>query len=181
MKSNPLDRPAELDSPLPVQILLGLSGCFMVLIEGALGEWTVFYSSAPMVTLAFIFYMNLFYPSRLSILAVFVMGLFSELMFWQMLGVNATAYCMVALLTRWRASVLLHADFLEIWSAFSLLTFFVSSFELLAYVLFYFSAPDLTDIFLQAGMTILLFPVIYVLIMSAVSARLFFQASRVSR
>ena len=34
--SSPLERPAELSSPLPIQILLAIFGCFLVLLEGRL-------------------------------------------------------------------------------------------------------------------------------------------------
>ncbi len=172
---SPLERPADLDSPLPQQVLLAFFGCFLVLIEGAFAQWTVFFAAAPMITLVYIYYMNLFHASRLSVLAVFIMGLFSELMFWQALGVNATSFCLATLLTRLRAPQLVHADFLEIWSAFSLLVIFVCVFRLVAYAVFYISVPDIEAVFLQAGMTILLFPVFYVLLFSAASARKFLE------
>jgi len=154
--SGPLDRPAELGSPLPVQVLLAIFGCFLVLLEGAFAQWKVFFASAPLLTLAYVFYMNLFFSNQLSIVSVFIMGLFSELMFFEMPGLNATALVLAATLTRWRSISLIHSDFIEIWSAFSLIALF--------------GLPDMRDIFVQTGMTILLFPIFYVLLVSAVSA-----------
>ena len=59
--TSPLDRPAELSSPLPIQILLAIFGCFLVLLEGAFAQWKVFFASAPLLVLAYVFYMNLFF------------------------------------------------------------------------------------------------------------------------
>lgn len=165
--TSPLEQPAELSSPLPLQILLALFGCFLVLLEGAFAQWKVFFASAPLLSLAYVFYMNLFYANRLSIIAVFMIGIFSELMFFQMLGLNATALSLVAVITRWRSPYLIHNEFLEIWSAFSLIVLFYSGFKIFIYVLAYLDLPDLSDVFLQAGMTILLFPIFYVLMVSA--------------
>ena len=177
--TSPLDRPAELSSPLPIQILLAIFGCFLVLLEGAFAQWKVFFASAPLLVLAYVFYMNLFFANRLSIIAVFLMGLFSELMFFEMLGMNATALALVAMLTRWRSPVLIHNEFLEIWSAFSLIVLFYSGFKITVYLLAYLSLPNLSDIFLQAGMTILLFPVFYVLLVSAASAGQFILRTQI--
>ena len=168
--SGPLDRPAELGSPLPVQVLLAIFGCFLVLLEGAFAQWKVFFASAPLLTLAYVFYMNLFFSNQLSIVSVFIMGLFSELMFFEMPGLNATALVLAATLTRWRSISLIHSDFIEIWSAFSLIALFFSGFKIVIYAVSFFGLPDMRDIFVQTGMTILLFPIFYVLLVSAVSA-----------
>ena len=37
-----LDRPADLQSVLPIQVLCALGGLFMVLVEGALAHWSIF-------------------------------------------------------------------------------------------------------------------------------------------
>ena len=46
MSLGPLDKPADLQSVLPVQILCGLAGLLFVLFEGALAQWSIFYNSA---------------------------------------------------------------------------------------------------------------------------------------
>ncbi|MBL6604932.1 MAG: hypothetical protein ISQ23_03455 [Alphaproteobacteria bacterium] len=176
--TSPLDRPAELSSPIPIQVLLALFGCFLVLLEGAFAQWQVFFVAAPLLVLAYVFYMNLFFSNQLSIIAAFLIGLFSELMFFETLGMNATALALVALITRWRSPILIHSDFLEIWSAFSLIVLFFSSFKMTIYLLAYLSLPAISDIFLQAGMTILLFPIFYVLLVSAASAGQFILRTR---
>ena len=51
MSLGPLDRPADLQSVLPIQVLCALGGLFMVLVEGALAHWSIFHSSAPLIAL----------------------------------------------------------------------------------------------------------------------------------
>ena len=92
MSLGPLDRPADLQSVLPIQVLCALGGLFMVLVEGALAHWSIFHSSAPLIALCYIYFMQIAYPFRLSLLAVLFMGLFSEIMFYHMLGTNCTAF-----------------------------------------------------------------------------------------
>ena len=167
--SAPLDNPAELHSPLPLQILLGVFGCFLVLLEGALAQWRVFFAAVPLITLGYVYYMSLFYASRLSLLAVFIIGLFAEMMFWQMFGTISTSLCIAAWIVRWRAPLLQHAEFIEIWSNFSLIVLLVSMLRLLIYGLVYVSLPDLSLLAVQMGMSILLFPVMYVVLISAAS------------
>lgn len=167
--TSPLDKPADLHSEIPIQVLLGLFGCFLVLLEGALAQWTIFFAAAPLITLVYIFYMKLFFASRLSLPVIFLIGLFFELMFWEMLGTTATAFYLAGLLTQWRAPFLTHSGFLAIWSHFCLLVVFVTLFKFIIYLLFFLSLPDMSAIFLQIGMTILLFPICYVLLKSAAS------------
>ena len=62
--------------------------------------------------------MQIAYPVRLSLLAVLLMGLFSEIMFYNMLGTNCTAFIIAALVTQWRAAMLRDADFIELWANF---------------------------------------------------------------
>ena len=62
--------------------------------------------------------------------------------------------------------MLIHADFVEIWSNFSLMCIIVSLFQILIYFVFYFDLPSINLILYQSGMTILLFPLIFVLLLS---------------
>ena len=101
MSLGPLDKPADLQSVLPVQVLCALAGMFLVLVEGALAHWSIFHSSAPLIALCYIYFMQIAYPFRLSLLAVLFMGLFSEIMFYHMLGTNCTAFIAAALVTQW--------------------------------------------------------------------------------
>ena len=166
MSSGPLDRPADLQSVLPIQVLCALGGLFMVLVEGALAHWSIFHSSAPLIALCYIYFMQIAYPFRLSLLAVLFMGLFSEIMFYHMLGSNCTAFIVAALLTPWRAVVLRDADFIEIWANFSLIAILTGAIKIVVYFISYFSIPDFSSLLQQTGMTALLFPVCYVVLVS---------------
>ena len=169
MSLGPLDKPADLQSVLPVQVLCALAGMFLVLAEGALAHWSIFHSSAPQVALSYIYFMQIAYPFRLSLLAVLFMGLFSEIMFYHMLGTNCTAFIIAALLTQWRAAVLRDTDFIELWANFSLICILTGIIKTVVYFISYFSMPDLSFLLQQIGMTALLFPVCYVVLVSVSS------------
>ena len=166
MRLGPLDKPADLQSVLPVQILCALGGLLFVLFEGALAQWSIFYNSAPLLALCYIYFMYIAYPFRLSLLAVLLMGVFSEVMFFQMLGANSIAFVIAALVTQWRASHLADADFIELWANFSLIVILVGTIKLVIYLISHFSLPDLSSLLQQTGMTVLLFPTFYVVLVS---------------
>ena len=94
------------------------------------------------------------------------MGLFSEIMFYHMLGTNCTAFIVAALLTQWRAVVLRDADWIEIWANFSLIAILTGAIKMVVYFISYFSMPDFSSLLQQTGMTALLFPVCYVVLVS---------------
>ena len=169
MSLGPLDKPADLQSVLPVQVLCALGGMFLVLVEGALAHWSIFHSSAPLIALSYIYFMQIAYPVRLSLLAVLFMGLFSEIMFYNMLGTNCTAFIIAAIVTQWRAAMLRDADFIELWANFSLICILTGLIKIIVYFINYFSTPDLSSLLQQTGMTALLFPVCYVVLVSVSS------------
>ena len=166
MNLGPLDKPANLQSVLPVQILCTLGGFFFVLFEGALAHWSIFYNSAPLLALGYIYFMHIAYPFRLSLLAVLLMGLFSEIMFFQMLGATSMSFVIAALVTQWRASYLADADFIELWANFSLIVILVGTVKMMIYFVSHFTVPDLSSLLQQTGMTVLLFPIFYVVLVS---------------
>ena len=71
-----------------------------------------------------------------------------------------------ALVTQWRAVVLRDADFIELWANFSLIAILIGIIKLVVYFVSYFSMPDLSSLLQQTGMTALLFPVCYVVLVS---------------
>lgn len=169
MSLGPLDKPADLQSALPVQVLCALGGMFLILVEGALAHWSIFHSSAPLLALCYIYFMQIAYPFRLSLLSILSMGLFSEIMFYQMMGTNSTAFVIAALVTQWRTTVLRDADFIELWGNFSLIAILTGGLKTVVYFISHFSVPDFSSLLLQTGMTALLFPVCYVVLVSVSS------------
>ena len=166
MSMNPIENPAELNSSLPNQILILISGFILVLVESALAQWNFFYASTPLLTIGFIYYLSIFHKETLPLFSVFLLGLFSEIIFSDILGSKSTIFSIVALFTSYRSQMLIHADFVEIWSNFSLMCIIVSLFQILIYFVFYFDLPSINLILYQSGMTILLFPLIFVLLLS---------------
>ena len=94
------------------------------------------------------------------------MGVFSEVMFFQMLGANSIAFVIAALVTQWRASHLADADFIELWANFSLIVILVGTIKLVIYLISHFLTAGLSSLLQQTGMTVLLFPTFYVVLVS---------------
>jgi hypothetical protein len=65
--------------------------------------------------------------------------------------------------------VLRDADFIEIWANFSLIAILTGVIKILVYFISYFSIPDMSSLLQQIGMTALLFPVCYVVLVSVSS------------
>lgn len=162
----PLERPADLQSPLPFQFLIAVAGMLLVLFEASLSQWAVFYTSVPLISLAFIFYLRMIYPGMLPLVVVLLMGILSEVVCAEPLGVKTTAMLLVSVITSSRSQQLMHSEFLEIWASFSTMCLLVSAFRLIVYLCFFFNIPDLAAIANQTGMTILLFPIVYVVLVS---------------
>ncbi len=165
---NPLDSPADLQSTLPLHFLVLFAGLMLVFIEGAFARWSIFYASVPLPTIAFIYFMRLNSPHLMSLASVMAMGLFGELMFFDMLGARTTALMLVALLTTFQSNNLQHGEFIDIWSNFCLTVLVYFIFRLSVFFVFYFSFPDWNAVFFQAGLTMLLFPLFFV-VMTSVS------------
>jgi hypothetical protein len=96
MSKGPLERPADLQSPLPVQFLIAVAGMLLVLFEASLSQWAVFYTSVPFISLAFIFYLRMVFPRMLPLAVVFLMGILSEVISFDPLGVRTTVMLLVA-------------------------------------------------------------------------------------
>ena len=166
ISKGPLERPADLQSPLPVQFLIAVAGMLLVLFEASLSQWAVFYTSVPFISLAFIFYLRMVFPRMLPLAVVFLMGILSEVISFDPLGVKTTVMLLVAVITSSRSQLLTHSDFLEIWASFSTMCLLVSAFRFVVYLGFFLNVPDLAALANQTGMTILLFPIVYVILVS---------------
>ncbi|MEC8744683.1 MAG: hypothetical protein ACPGU2_06185 [Candidatus Puniceispirillaceae bacterium] len=169
--NSPLDSPADVRSTLPTQILIALAGLLLVFLEGSLATWSIFYASVPLPTIAFIYYMRVNYPHLLSLPVILLMGLFGEMMFFDMLGSRATGLMIVALLSQLNMASQQHVEFTELWANFCLIVLVYIIFRLAVFFVFYFTFPDWRAVFFQAGITMFLFPFFFV-VMSSISASL---------
>lgn len=163
---SPIEKPADLQSSLPRILLVGIAGLLLVVLEGALAIWDVFYAAVPLTTLAFIFYLRLNFPYLLPLVTVFLMGLFGELMFADMLGSRSTALLLVAVMTSFRSASLQHSEFLDLWSNFCLIVLLYMGVRLAVFIAYYFTIPEWQPLFFQAGVTMFMFPLFFVILAS---------------
>ena len=132
--NSPLDSPADVRSTLPTQILIALAGLLLVFLEGSLATWSIFYASVPLPTIAFIYYMRVNYPHLLSLPVILLMGLFGEMMFFDMLGSRATGLMIVALLSQLNMASQQHVEFTELWANFCLIVLVYIIFRLAVFL-----------------------------------------------
>ena len=157
---------AEFDSIWPFQFMVSVIGLFLVLFEGSLGQWTLFYGATPFLTFIFVYYIALHFENLLPVVAAVLMGLLSDLLFSDIIGARALGYMFVIFVMQYRRQRLLQGDFLEIWTDFSIITVAVLLFQFAAFCAINFAVPSTTPILFQLGVTLIFFPIGYVLMFS---------------
>ena len=155
---------AELDSDWPFQFLVAVVGVLLAMIEGGLALWPVFYGATPMLSLIFLFWVALHHEKYVLLVTGFLIGLTSDILFSDLLGGRATAYIIALFVMNWRRQKLLQGDFRDIWVEFAAGVFAVVLFQLLIFSALNLAVPALTPVMFQIGVTMILFPIGYVIL-----------------
>ena len=155
---------AELDSNWPFQFVVICFGIVLAIFEGSLGLWSSFYSAPPMLSLIFLYWVALHHEKCVFLMSGFLVGLLSDILFSDLIGGRATAYIAVVFLMDIRRPKLLQGDFRDIWIDFSAVTAGVTLFQLILFSALNFAVPSLTPIAFQLGVTMIIFPIGYVLL-----------------
>ncbi|MDA9190861.1 hypothetical protein N9P07_05425 [Alphaproteobacteria bacterium] len=146
------------------QFLVFGIGFVITLFELALAQWSFLFSSAPMISLCYFYILGLLRPKLLSFITVISLALLFELMGGDMLGVRVTAFYVVALMLKKRIVQSENNDFIAHWANFSLVCLAGVIFRLLMFMMIYFTQPNLSVIAFQIGISILVFPIFFVVI-----------------
>ena len=96
-------------------LIFGIS-VLIVFFEIALAKWSLFFGSAPMLSLCYIFTLLLLCPQFISPITIILPSLLFEVMGGDMLGVRMTAFYIVALLVTTRFVSNEHDDFISYWA-----------------------------------------------------------------
>ncbi len=139
-------------------------GFLIVLFEIALAKWSLFFTAAPMLSLCYLFTIVLLRPQFMSVATVISLALLFELMGGDMLGVRITAFYIAVIVVQKQLGSNEHDDFVSHWANFSLICFGVVLFRLLVFVSLYFTLPNLSTLAFQIGVTVLVFPIFFVII-----------------
>ncbi len=162
---------AELESNWPIRFLIIVVGMMLAMFEGGLALWPTFYGATPLLSLIFLYWVALHYEKYVLMFTGFAIGITSDILFSDLLGGRATAYIAVVFLVNVRRQRLLQSDFRDIWLEFSIFAAAVILFQLLVFAALNFAFPAITPVFFQVGVTMILFPIGYV-IMTAANAAL---------
>ena len=155
---------ADFKSDLPIQLLMAALGFALVLLELAVAQWPVFYGSAPNLSLIFIYYIIIYHGKYMPIFTIFLTGIIGDFLLSNLLGGRATSFMLLAYLMQLRLVRLQQSDFGQLWVDFALSCAAVSLFQLLLFSAVNFAIPSLSPILFQAGATLILFPIGFVLI-----------------
>jgi rod shape-determining protein MreD len=155
---------AELESHWPFQFLVVAVGILITMFEGGLALWPTFYGATPMLSLIFLYWVALHHERYVFLASGFIIGLTSDLLFSDLIGGRATAYIAVVFLMDLRRTRLLQGDFRDVWVEFSAVTIGVVLFQLLIFSAVNLAIPSLTPVAFQIGVTMILFPIGYVIL-----------------
>ena len=155
---------AELDSDWPFQFLVVIVGMVLAMVEGGLALWPVFYGATPMLSLIFLYWIALHHEKYVLLVTGFLIGLTSDILFSDLLGGRSTAYIVMLFAMNWRRQKLLHGDFRDIWVEFGITVFGVVLFQLVVFSTLNLAIPALTPVIFQIGVTMILFPIGYVVL-----------------
>ncbi|WP_438997175.1 rod shape-determining protein MreD [Candidatus Puniceispirillum sp.] len=146
------------------QFLIGFVGVILVLFEGTLASWPVFYGAVPLLSLIFIYWMTLYHSKLMPFITIFIMGLLSDILFSSLIGGRATSYMLLALFMNLRVTDPQDDEFLKVWVNFMFAVMAVMLFQLIFFSVINFSIPSLSPMMFQIGMTLILFPIVYVIL-----------------
>ena len=155
---------ADFQSDLPIQLLMAALGFALVLLESAVAQWPVFYGSAPNLSLIFIYCIIIYHGKYMPTFTIFLTGIIGDFLLSNLLGGRATSFMLLAYLMQLRLVRLQQSDFGQLWVDFALSCAAVSLFQLLLFSAVNFAIPSLSPILFQAGATLILFPIGFVLI-----------------
>lgn len=155
---------AEIDSDWPFQFLVVFFGIVLAVFEGSLALWPFFYGATPMLSLIFLFWVALHHEKYILLVTGFLIGLASDLLFSDLIGGRATAYILVVFMMDLRRAKLLQGEFRDVWVEFSAVAVGVILFQLVVFSALNLTIPALTPVLFQTGITMILFPIGYVIL-----------------
>jgi len=155
---------ADFESDFPPQFLVSIVGVTIVLLELGFAQWPFFYGAAPVLSLIFIYYMNIYHEKYIPVFVIFLMGIVGDVLLSDLLGGRATAFLLLTYVMQHRLARLQQSDFGWLWLDFSVSCAAISLFQLLLFSALNLAIPSLSPILFQLGATLILFPIGFVII-----------------
>ena len=149
-------------SEISGRFLIGFVGVILVLFEGALAGWPVFFGASPLLSLIFIYWMTLYKSNLMPLITIFIMGLLSDILFSDLIGGRATSYMLLALFMNLRVTDAKDDEFLKVWINFASAVIAVTLFQLVFFSAINLAIPSLSPMTFQIGTTLILFPITYI-------------------
>ena len=169
---------ANFQSDLPKQFLTLFVAIVLVLFEVGLAQWPFFYGASPSLSLIFMYFILIYHDELMPIITVFIMGLVADLLMSDILGGRATAMMLLSYAMRMGILRLQQSEFMDLWLGFSVSCASVIFFQLIVFSLINLAVPALKPLMFQAGFTLILFPIGFVMMFSVQRLLQTLQVSR---
>ena len=157
---------ANFQSNLPKQFLVLFVAALLVLLEVGLAQWPFFYGASPLLSLIFMYFILIYHDELMPIITVFIMGLVADLLMSDILGGRATAMMLLSYAMRMGILRLQQSEFMDLWLGFAVSCAAVSLFQLTVFSLINLAVPSFGSLLFQVGVTLILFPIGFVMMFS---------------
>ena len=157
---------ADFQSNLPKQFLVMFFSIVLVLLEVGLAQWPFFFGASPFLSLIFMYFILIYHDELMPIITVFIMGLVADLLMSDILGGRATAMMLLSYAMRMGILRLQQSEFMDLWLGFAVSCAAVTLFQLIVFSLINLAVPSLSSVLFQVGVTLILFPIGFVMMFS---------------
>lgn len=158
---------ADFQSVLPYRVLIAIFGLFLVFLEVGLAQIPMFYGASPYLSLILIYYLRLHHPDVMPVFTVFLIGIVADVLLSDIMGGRATAMILLAYVIESRQVKLEQVEFAELWVDFAISCAAVIIFQLIFFSLINLTLPTFGPFFFQTGITLILFPIGFLMIYAA--------------
>lgn len=157
---------ADFQSNFPKQFLVMFFSIVLVLLEVGLAQWPFFFGASPFLSLIFMYFILIYHDELMPIITVFIMGLVADLLMSDILGGRATAMMLLSYAMRMGILRLQQSEFMDLWLGFAVSCVAVTLFQLIVFSLINLAVPSLSSLLFQVGVTLILFPIGFVMMFS---------------
>lgn len=153
--------PKHADQDLLYQVLGTVALVVLAFVETALGQFPLFYGSAPMIMVMVIWGGVLYLPIAVPPVAIILAGFVFDLSQGVPLGFTPSLLLLGVMMLNYRRPFLIHADAGTIWYEFTALAAVLQIYSYIVVMLFSGGIPAFGPFIFQFGMTVFLFPIVH--------------------
>lgn len=133
----------------------------LILISAGNNGTVIDYSFTPAIAAACVFYWVFIYPDLIGSLTVFIIGMVSDIIFLQPLGMDSLALLIAYTLTSHQRDDVVKYGFLVVWSFFAYFLFIFFAIKLMSAYIYMGDIFFSFDLIIQYMLTFLIYPLVH--------------------